>query len=143
MYRAPCGRNSGRSLEFRVQKHFNRPRNHEETDMPHIRRPIAALAALACTLAALPAHASKDLADKKGCLACHGVDKRIAPTVPFPSYKEVAARYAGQKDAVDKLTKKVLEGGSGSWGTVPMVANKATVTEAEARQIVKWVLTVK
>lgn len=111
--------------------------------MPHTRHLIAAFAACACALASLPAVASKDLADKKGCLACHGIEKRLAPTVPFPSYKEVAARYAGQKDAVDKLTKKVLEGGSGSWGAVPMVANKATVTEAEARQIVKWVLTVK
>lgn len=107
-------------------------------------RQLAAAAFVACAcFAALPAWASKDLAEKKGCLACHGIDKRIAPTVPFPSYKEIATRYAGQKDAVDKLAKKVLEGGSGSWGAVPMVANKATVTEAEAKQIVRWLLTVK
>ena len=59
-----------------------------------------------------------------------------------PAYKDVAAKYAGQKGAEDKLVQKVLKGGSGTWGPVPMPAN-SQVTEAEAHTLVKWVLTLK
>ena len=59
-----------------------------------------------------------------------------------PSYKDIAAKYAGQKDAEDKLVQKVLKGGGGVWGPVPMPAN-TQVSEAEARTLVKWVLAQK
>jgi cytochrome c len=71
-------------------------------------------------------------------MACHATDKKLVG----PSYKDVAAKYAGQKDAVDKLAQKVVKGGAGVWGPVPMPAN-AQVSEAEAKQLVQWVLTVK
>ncbi len=93
---------------------------------------------LIAALAAGPAFANAELATKKNCMACHAVDKKLVG----PAYKEVAAKYAGQKDAVDKLTQKVLKGGSGVWGAVPMPAN-AQVTPAEAKQLVEWVLTQK
>ena len=93
---------------------------------------------LIAALAAGPAFANADLATKKNCMACHAVDKKLVG----PSYKDVAAMYAGQKDAVDKLTQKVLKGGSGVWGAVPMPAN-AQVTPAEAKQLVEWVMTQK
>ena len=86
-------------------------------------------------LAAAPAFANLQLAQQKNCMACHAVDKKVVG----PAYKEVAAKYAGQKDAVDKLTQKVLKGGSGVWGAVPMPANPQ-VSEAEAKQLVQWVL---
>ena len=89
-------------------------------------------------LAAGPALADADLAQKKNCMACHAVDKKLVG----PAYKDVAAKYAGQKDAVDKLAVKVLKGGSGVWGPVPMPANPQ-VSEAEAKQLVQWVLTLK
>jgi cytochrome c len=85
-----------------------------------------------------PAFANPDLAQKKNCMACHALDKKLVG----PSYKEVAAKYAGQKDAVDKLAQKVLKGGSGAWGPVPMPAN-AQVSDAEAKQLVQWILSVK
>jgi cytochrome c len=93
-------------------------------------------AALATT--ALPAFAQLDLAQKKNCLACHAVDKKVVG----PSYKEVATKYAGQKDAVEKLTQKVVKGGVGAWGQIPMPANPQ-VTEAEAKQLVTWILGLK
>ncbi|WP_372524848.1 c-type cytochrome [Piscinibacter sp.] len=99
---------------------------------------MKSLSLLIIALAAGPALANADLAQKKNCMACHAIDKKLVG----PAYKEVAAKYAGQKDAVDKLTQKVLKGGSGVWGAVPMPAN-AQVTEAEARQLVQWVLTQK
>ena len=57
--------------------------------------------------------ASLDLAKQKNCLSCHSVDTRLVG----PAYKDVAKKYAGQKDAEDKLVQKVLKGGSGTWGT--------------------------
>lgn len=93
------------------------------------------LSAVIIALATSPAFASPQLAQQKNCMACHATDKKLVG----PSYKDVAAKYAGQKDAVDKLTQKVLKGGSGAWGAVPMPANPQ-VSEAEAKQLVQWVM---
>ena len=95
---------------------------------------------IAATLAVttLPAFAQLELAQKKNCMACHSVDKKVVG----PAYKEVAAKYAGQKDAVDKLAEKVLKGGTGAWGQIPMPANPQ-VSEAEAKQLVTWILGLK
>ncbi len=90
------------------------------------------------SLAAAPAFASPELAQKKNCMACHAIDKKLIG----PPYKDVAAKYAGQKDAVDKLAAKVMKGGSGAWGVLPMPANPQ-VNEAEAKQLVQWILTLK
>ena len=95
------------------------------------------LMSVACGIAA-PAFANAELAQKKNCMACHAVDKKLVG----PAYKEVAAKYAGQKDAVDKLADKVMKGGSGVWGAVPMPANPQ-VSDAEAKQLVQWVLSLK
>ena len=74
----------------------------------------------------------------KNCMACHAVDKKLVG----PAYKDVAAKYAGDKAAVDKLAAKIIKGGSGVWGAVPMPAN-AQVNEAEAKKLAAWVLSLK
>lgn len=89
-------------------------------------------------LASNAAMANADLAKAKNCMACH----TVATKVVGPSFKDVAAKYAGQKDAEDKLVQKVIKGGSGVWGPVPMPAN-AQVSDAEARTLVKWILSQK
>ncbi len=89
-------------------------------------------------LTSLPALADSELATKKNCMACHAVDKKQVG----PSYKDVAAKYAGQKDAVEKLTQKVMKGGAGVWGAIPMPANPQ-VSAAEAKQLVEWVMSQK
>lgn len=89
-------------------------------------------------LASSSAMASADLAKAKNCMACHAVASKLVG----PAFKDVAAKYAGQKDAESKLVGKVLKGGSGSWGAVPMPANPQ-VTEAESRTLIKWVLAQK
>ncbi|HEU5435098.1 MAG TPA: c-type cytochrome [Telluria sp.] len=96
------------------------------------------LCMLATLLASGGAMANADLAKAKNCMACHAVANKLVG----PAFKDVAAKYAGQKDAEDKLTAKVLKGGSGAWGAVPMPANPQ-VNEAEARTLVKWVLSQK
>jgi cytochrome c len=85
-----------------------------------------------------PAFANADLAKAKNCLACHAADKKLVG----PSYKDVAAKYAGQKDASAKLAEKIMKGGSGVWGQVPMPANPQ-VNAAEAKQLADWVLSTK
>lgn len=92
----------------------------------------------ASALVAGPAFANAELAQKKNCMACHAVDKKVVG----PSYQDVAAKYAGQKDAVDKLAQKVIKGGAGVWGPVPMPAN-AAVSDAEAKQLVTWIMSLK
>jgi cytochrome c len=87
---------------------------------------------------AAPALANPELAQKKNCMACHAVDKKVIG----PAFKDVAAKYAGDKDAPAKLATKVLKGGSGSWGQIPLPANPQ-VSEAEAKQLVAWVLSQK
>ena len=62
----------------------------------------------ASLLASAPAFASKEIATKNACMGCHAVDKKIVG----PAYKDVAAKYKGQADAVDKLAKKVKAGGN-------------------------------
>lgn len=89
-------------------------------------------------LASSSAMASADLAKAKNCMACHAVATKLVG----PAYKDVASKYAGQKDAEDKLVGKILKGGSGAWGAVPMPANPQ-VSEAEARTLVKWIMAQK
>lgn len=90
------------------------------------------------TLAAAPAFANADLAQKKNCMACHAVDKKLVG----PSFKEVAAKYASDKEAAGKLATKIVKGGTGVWGQIPMPANPQ-VSEAEAKQLATWVLGTK
>ena len=97
------------------------------------------LITLAMTLSvAAPAMADLALATSKNCMACHAVDKKLVG----PAYKDVAKKYAGQKDAEATLVSHVLKGSKDVWGPVPMPAN-ANVTEAEAKKLVAWVLSLK
>ena len=93
--------------------------------------------AIGATIAS-PAWANADLAQKKNCLACHQTDKKLVG----PAYKDVAAKYAGQKDAAAKLAEKIQKGGTGVWGQIPMPANPQ-VNADEAKTLANWILTVK
>lgn len=93
--------------------------------------------AMALSVAA-PAMADEALAKSKNCMACHSIDKKLVG----PAYKDVAKKYAGQKDAEATLVTHVMKGSKGVWGPVPMPAN-ANVNEAEAKQLVTWVMSLK
>ena len=104
-----------------------------------LKRMLLALASVAAGFAVCaPAMADLQLATAKNCMACHAVDKKLVG----PSYKDVAAKYAGQKDAEAKLEAKVMKGGSGTWGPVPMPANPQ-VSADEAKKLVTWILAQK
>ena len=104
-----------------------------------MKRLCLVLASLAAGFAvSTPALADLQLATAKNCMACHAVATKLVG----PSYKDVAAKYAGQKDAVDKLAAKIVKGGAGVWGPVPMPAN-AQVNADEAKKLAAWVMTQK
>jgi len=84
---------------------------------------------------AAPAMASKELAQAKNCLACHAVDNKVVG----PAFKDVAAKYAGNQAAAATLAAKVMAGGGGVWGAIPMPANPQ-VKEPEAKKLVAWIL---
>lgn len=94
----------------------------------------AAVAAGVMVVAPL-AQADEALAKKHGCTACHQVDKKLVG----PSYKDVAAKYKGQGDAVAKLSDKVKKGGSGAWGPIAMPPHPQ-VPDADMQKIIKWVM---
>ena len=94
--------------------------------------------AAALALSSGAAMAQLELAKAKNCTACHSVDKKLIG----PAYKDVAAKYANDKDAEARLIKHVREGSKGVWGQVPMPPNPQ-VSEAEAKQLVDWVLSLK
>jgi cytochrome c len=83
------------------------------------------------------AQANADLAKAKNCMACHAIDKKVLG----PAFKDVAAKYGGQKDAVVKLVGSITKGSTGTWGAMAMPPNG--VSEAEAQTLAKWVLAQK
>ncbi len=89
--------------------------------------------------AALPiasaALADEALAKARNCMACHAVERKLVG----PSYKDVAAKYKGDATAADKLAAKIIKGGSGVWGPVPMPANPQ-VNEADSKKLAAWIL---
>ena len=104
--------------------------------MKHVLLAISALT-IGMSLSA-PVLADAALATAKNCMACHAVEKKVVG----PSYKDVAAKYAGQADAVAKLAGKIVKGGGGVWGPVPMPAN-AQVSGDEATKLATWIMTQK
>lgn len=75
---------------------------------------------------------------KSDCLTCHKVSEKLTG----PAYKDVAAKYENTDANVDMLAGKIIKGGQGNWGTIPMTPH-ATLSEADAKQMVKYVLLLK
>ena len=97
----------------------------------------AATAALLTLSGVASANEGQALAQKNACMSCHGVDKKIVG----PAFKEVAAKYAGDKTAPDRLVAKVKTGGKGVWGQIPMPPNPAEkISDAELKDVLGWIL---
>ena len=96
------------------------------------------IAVIGLLAAASPVRADYELVVKKNCLACHQVDKRKYG----PNFKEVAAKYADQKKAVEVLAKKIRRGGTGVWGQ-DVMPPQPQVSAAVARALATYVLSVK
>ena len=101
-----------------------------------MKRTLLIMAAMAAIAA--PAVADEALAKSKNCMACHAVDKKLVG----PAYKDVAKKYAGDAKAADMLAAKIIKGGSGVWGAIPMPANPQ-ISDADSRKLAAWILSQK
>jgi len=104
---------------------------------PDRRRPVrlGALTIALLTLAAPPAQAANALAQKYGCLGCHASSAKLVG----PSYQDVAAKYADDKQAVAHIVDSIRAGGSGRWGDMAMPP-QPQVKDADAKKLAAWIL---
>lgn len=120
-----------------------------EPDLPanlYVKEPIMRIHYLTATAtllfvsgAAFAAGNAEALFAHHKCIACHEIDNQSSG----PSLKDIAARYAGDKTAQAHLEQKMRSGGSGSFGTLPMPATPKTVSDADIKTMVKWILSLK
>lgn len=101
-----------------------------------VMKTLLASSLLAITASAIAGSGAEALAQKSGCLLCHGIEQKILG----PAYKDVAAKYKGDKTAEAKLIQKVKAGGAGNWGNMPMPANSPQVKDEDIKTLVQWVL---
>ena len=103
------------------------------------RLPRCVLAAALLASCSVRAHAdatsAQSIAKQNACLGCHAVNKKIVG----PSFQDVAKKYANDPNAKVFLKNKILKGGSGSWGVVPMPAN-TKLSDADLSLLATWVL---
>lgn len=88
--------------------------------------------------AAVPAVRAEDMPSQfrtEHCTMCHSVDHKMVG----PSYKDIAAKYRADATALDKLKKKVREGGGGVWGAAKMPPHPKT-TDSDLDVMIKWIL---
>jgi cytochrome c len=98
-----------------------------------------ALIVLASALVvAAPVFASEALLKANNCMACHAIDKKLVG----PAYKDVAKKHNGNLADADKLAQKIIKGGSGVYGAIPMPANPK-VSEADAKAMATFILGLK
>lgn len=98
----------------------------------------AGVATAAPVTHAAAANRNLALAEQYNCLACHSVNHRLLA----PSFREIAARYANQPGALERLQRKIIEGGVGVWGNVQMPAN-TQISDEQAAALAKWILSLR
>lgn len=72
---------------------------------------------------------------KSDCLTCHKVGEKLTG----PAYRDVANKYENTEANIDLLAGKIIKGGTGVWGQIPMTPH-ATLSEDDAKQMVKYIL---
>ena len=80
----------------------------------------------------------KDLIAQSDCLGCHKIDQKLVG----PAYEEVAAKYEMNDKNLDYLSQKIIEGGQGVWGQVPMTPHPA-ISKDDAKEMAKYILSLK
>ena len=79
-----------------------------------------------------------EIASKSDCFSCHKIDEKNIG----PAWRDVANKYAGQDTAIKYLAHKIIVGGSGVWGEIPMAPHPA-FTQEDAEAVAKYVLLLK
>lgn len=106
--------------------------------IPSITLAALGLAVAAPALAQAQAQADPEaVMNKAGCTACHAKDRKLVG----PAFKDIAAKYKGQADAVALLSEKTRKGGKGVWGPIPMPPNPPEkISDADLKSAVEWIL---
>ncbi len=78
------------------------------------------------------------LVAKSDCFTCH----KIVEPFTGPSYEAVAAKYPDNEQVIDSVSKKIITGGAGNWGTIPMTPHP-DISEADAKTMIKYILSLK
>ena len=79
-----------------------------------------------------------ELVGKSDCFTCH----KIVDASTGPAYEAVAAKYPDNDAVIDSVSKKIITGGAGNWGTVPMTPHP-DISEADAKAMTKYILSLK
>ncbi len=79
-----------------------------------------------------------DLVGQSDCFTCH----KVVDASQGPAYEAVAAKYPDNQAVIDSLAQKIIQGGAGNWGTIPMTPHP-DIPEADAKAMVKYVLSLK
>ncbi|SDD90521.1 cytochrome c [Mucilaginibacter pineti] len=82
--------------------------------------------------------AGEKLIGNYDCNTCHKVDVKIVG----PAFQDVAKKYPATQANIDTLANKIINGGKGNWGDIPM-APHPTLAVADAKEIVKYILSLK
>lgn len=112
----------------------------EEAPAPTVTAPATDAAAPTPAEPAVAA-AGKDgkaLIEGSDCRTCHKDDAKLIG----PSYKDVAKKYESNDKNIKMLAEKVLKGGQGVWGEIPM-AGHPNLSAEDAEAMVKYILTMK
>ncbi len=80
----------------------------------------------------------KLLITKSDCMGCHSLENKMVG----PAYITVAQTYPMTDVNINTLSQKIITGGSGKWGQVPMTPHPA-ITSPDAKKIVKYILSLK
>jgi len=80
----------------------------------------------------------EELITKSDCLTCHKVDAKLLG----PAYQDVAAKYPATDQNIEMLAGKIIKGGAGNWGDIPM-APHPSINENDAKEMVKYILSLK
>jgi len=110
--------------------------NQPESNVMLEEKPTEAPAATPAAAALSPEEQGKQLVEGTDCLSCHKVDAKLVG----PAYQEVAAKYTDAD--IDKLATKIIDGGKGVWGEIPMTPH-AGLSPDNAKLMVKYILSLK
>lgn len=108
----------------------------ESNTMMEEPKPAASADTASTTAAAKPEDEGKALVEGADCLSCHKVDSKLVG----PSYQDVAAKYTDAD--IDHLSQKIIDGGKGVWGDIPMTPH-AGLSKENAQKMVKYILSLK
>ena len=108
----------------------------ESNTMMEEPKPAASADTASTTAAAKPEDEGKALVEGADCLSCHKVDAKLVG----PSYQDVAAKYT--EADIDHLSQKIIDGGKGVWGDIPMTPH-AGLSKENAQKMVKYILSLK